>query len=354
MFDVARPALVVGSGQRPDVVADLDACAAAGVEVVRRRSGGGVVLLEPGRVVVVRRRRAGGAPPRGGRRRRRGGVDDVARLARRLGAGRARRRRRRRPPRRHGLLGLVPARLLRRHRPRRGAPRRRQARRHQPAPQPARLALPVRRAHGVAARRRSSPCCATTCPPPACRRSPSCRPTSPPRCRRPSPRRCRRAERLETDRACGTVTDVSGRRRPADPRRVALGGDDLLAPAVEDLEQPVGVGAERGDDATLHVIGRRLDLLAQVPAGRRDRLAVEVAATREAFDRAVELVLGPAPRPHPRLQRLAAPGVGEHADLARIEVGVDPGRDVAVAAVLAHEVGRPPERTHRIVRACRG
>jgi lipoate-protein ligase A len=51
VFEVARPALVVGSAQRPEVVADLDACAAAGVEVVRRRSGGGAVLLEPGRVV---------------------------------------------------------------------------------------------------------------------------------------------------------------------------------------------------------------------------------------------------------------------------------------------------------------
>jgi lipoate-protein ligase A len=51
VFDVDLPALALGSGQRPDVVADLDACAAAGVEVVRRRSGGGVVLLEPGGVV---------------------------------------------------------------------------------------------------------------------------------------------------------------------------------------------------------------------------------------------------------------------------------------------------------------
>ena len=51
VFDVTRPALVLGSGQRPADVADLDACAAAGVEVVRRRSGGGAVLLEPGCVV---------------------------------------------------------------------------------------------------------------------------------------------------------------------------------------------------------------------------------------------------------------------------------------------------------------
>jgi lipoate-protein ligase A len=48
-FDVAAPALVLGSSQRVDVV-DETACAAAGVEVVRRRSGGGAVLLLPGEV----------------------------------------------------------------------------------------------------------------------------------------------------------------------------------------------------------------------------------------------------------------------------------------------------------------
>lgn len=51
VFDVTRPALVLGSKQRGAGVADDPACAAAGVEVVRRRSGGGAVLLEPGRVV---------------------------------------------------------------------------------------------------------------------------------------------------------------------------------------------------------------------------------------------------------------------------------------------------------------
>jgi len=51
VFDVARPALVVGSAQQPEDVADLEACASAGVDVVRRRSGGGAVLLEPQRVV---------------------------------------------------------------------------------------------------------------------------------------------------------------------------------------------------------------------------------------------------------------------------------------------------------------
>jgi len=51
VFDVAAPALVLGSKQRDAAIADEPACAAAGVEVVRRRSGGGVVLLEPGAVV---------------------------------------------------------------------------------------------------------------------------------------------------------------------------------------------------------------------------------------------------------------------------------------------------------------
>jgi lipoate---protein ligase len=47
---VDRPALVLGSAQRPEV-ADAHALAAAGVELVRRRSGGGAVLLVPGEVV---------------------------------------------------------------------------------------------------------------------------------------------------------------------------------------------------------------------------------------------------------------------------------------------------------------
>lgn len=47
-----RPALVLGSAQRDDVV-DRDACARAGVEVVRRRSGGGAVLVEPGSLLWV-------------------------------------------------------------------------------------------------------------------------------------------------------------------------------------------------------------------------------------------------------------------------------------------------------------
>ena len=45
-------ALVLGSAQLESTV-DLDACARAGVEVVRRRSGGGAVLVEPGSVIWV-------------------------------------------------------------------------------------------------------------------------------------------------------------------------------------------------------------------------------------------------------------------------------------------------------------
>ncbi len=52
VFDVSRPALVLGSTQAFDVV-DLDAAAIAGVEVVRRRSGGGAVLLVPGECLWV-------------------------------------------------------------------------------------------------------------------------------------------------------------------------------------------------------------------------------------------------------------------------------------------------------------
>ena len=52
VFDVARPALVLGSAQSPSV-ADAAACAAAGVEIARRRSGGAAVLLVPDDVVWV-------------------------------------------------------------------------------------------------------------------------------------------------------------------------------------------------------------------------------------------------------------------------------------------------------------
>jgi len=46
-----RAALVLGSAQRD--VADVAACAAVGVDVVRRRSGGGAVFVEPGNVLWV-------------------------------------------------------------------------------------------------------------------------------------------------------------------------------------------------------------------------------------------------------------------------------------------------------------
>jgi len=52
LFAVERPALVLGSGQRDDVV-DVRVAQAQGVEVVRRSSGGGAVLLIPGRCLWV-------------------------------------------------------------------------------------------------------------------------------------------------------------------------------------------------------------------------------------------------------------------------------------------------------------
>jgi lipoate---protein ligase len=52
LHHVDRPALVLGSTQ-PDGVADADACARGGVEVVRRRSGGGAVLLVPGEALWI-------------------------------------------------------------------------------------------------------------------------------------------------------------------------------------------------------------------------------------------------------------------------------------------------------------
>jgi lipoate---protein ligase len=51
-LEVDRPALVLGSTQRPDL-ADREVCAAAGVDVVVRRSGGGAVLLVPGEALWV-------------------------------------------------------------------------------------------------------------------------------------------------------------------------------------------------------------------------------------------------------------------------------------------------------------
>jgi lipoate---protein ligase len=45
-LEVDRPALVLGSAQ-PMAQIDLEACGAAGVDVVRRRSGGGAVYLVP-------------------------------------------------------------------------------------------------------------------------------------------------------------------------------------------------------------------------------------------------------------------------------------------------------------------
>jgi lipoate-protein ligase A len=50
--ELARPALVLGSAQRDEIV-DRAACRRRRIEVVRRRSGGGAVLLRPGEVAWI-------------------------------------------------------------------------------------------------------------------------------------------------------------------------------------------------------------------------------------------------------------------------------------------------------------
>ncbi len=52
VHDPVDSALVLGSSQS-ELRADLEACRAAGVDVVRRRSGGGAVLVEPGSFLWV-------------------------------------------------------------------------------------------------------------------------------------------------------------------------------------------------------------------------------------------------------------------------------------------------------------
>ena len=52
VHEVDRPALVLGSSQRDDIV-DMARATASGVEIVHRRSGGGAVLLVPGEVLWV-------------------------------------------------------------------------------------------------------------------------------------------------------------------------------------------------------------------------------------------------------------------------------------------------------------
>lgn len=52
VFDVARPALALGSAQR-DAAVDGRVAAALGIDLVHRRSGGGAVLMLPGEIVWV-------------------------------------------------------------------------------------------------------------------------------------------------------------------------------------------------------------------------------------------------------------------------------------------------------------
>jgi lipoate---protein ligase len=52
VMEITRPAMVLGSAQRDDVLASTDADE-SGIDVVRRRSGGGAVWLDPGNSVWI-------------------------------------------------------------------------------------------------------------------------------------------------------------------------------------------------------------------------------------------------------------------------------------------------------------
>jgi len=52
VYRLTSSAVVLGSGSRPEVEVNLDACADDGVPILRRRGGGCAVLVDPGNVIV--------------------------------------------------------------------------------------------------------------------------------------------------------------------------------------------------------------------------------------------------------------------------------------------------------------
>ena len=52
VYRLTSPAVVLGSGSRPEREVNLDACADDGVPILRRRGGGCAVVLDPGNVIV--------------------------------------------------------------------------------------------------------------------------------------------------------------------------------------------------------------------------------------------------------------------------------------------------------------
>ncbi|MDR1791681.1 MAG: hypothetical protein LBR20_08575 [Propionibacteriaceae bacterium] len=53
IWDLARPALVLGASQSVANEIDVEAAARRGVDIVRRCSGGGTMFLEPGKSIVI-------------------------------------------------------------------------------------------------------------------------------------------------------------------------------------------------------------------------------------------------------------------------------------------------------------
>jgi lipoate-protein ligase A len=52
VYRITRPVVVLGSGSRPEVELNLEACQRDGIPIMRRRGGGCAVVLDPGNVIV--------------------------------------------------------------------------------------------------------------------------------------------------------------------------------------------------------------------------------------------------------------------------------------------------------------
>ncbi len=52
VYRLKAPVAVLGSGSRPEVELNIDACRSDGLPILRRRGGGCAVLLDPGNVIV--------------------------------------------------------------------------------------------------------------------------------------------------------------------------------------------------------------------------------------------------------------------------------------------------------------
>src|SRR4051794_24418568 len=75
---------------------------------------------------------------------------------------------------------------------------------------------------------------------------------------------------------------------------IALGSHDGARERSQELEELIGVVAERRQDASLLAVGDHLDLGAHRFTGRRVLVAVHEAVAAEPVDRGIDRFLGPA------------------------------------------------------------